>query len=389
MRVFLVVLDGVGIGALPDAGDYGDAGSHTLRHVGESTGGLRLPTLERLGLGRIEPLPGVRSVADARGAFGRLAEASKGKDSTTGHWELAGLVLERPFPTYPRGFPPELLDRWAERVQRGWMANVVGSGTEVIRRFGADHQRTGHFIVYTSADSVFQVAAHERTVPLEELYAACRIAREVLQGEHGVGRVIARPFEGDGTEYRRVNAHRRDFSLPPPEATLLDRLREAGERVITVGKVDDLFAGRGVTDAIHTTGNAEGEAVLLDLARREGKGLVFANLVDFDQLFGHRNDPAGFAGALEQFDHHLDDMLARLRPDEFLALTADHGNDPTTPSTDHSREYVPLLVAGPRVRGGADLGTRSTFADVGATLAEFFGVRACSRGTSFLREIRA
>jgi phosphopentomutase len=389
VRVFLIVLDGVGIGALPDAGDYGDAGSHTLRHVGEATGGLRLPTLERLGLGRIEPLPGVRAVADARGAFGRLAEASKGKDSTTGHWELAGLVVERAFPTYPHGFPAELLDRFSERVERGWMGNVVGSGTDVIRRFGAEHRRDGRLIVYTSADSVFQIAAHEGTVPLEALYAACRTAREMLQGEHAVGRVIARPFEGDAPEFRRVNAHRRDFSLPPFAPTLLDRLREAGERVITVGKVDDLFAGRGVSDAIHTQSNAEGEAVLLDLARKEGSGLVFANLVDFDQLYGHRNDPAGFAGALEQFDHRLDELLTRLRHDEFVVVTADHGNDPTTASTDHSREHVPLVVAGPRVAAGRDLGTRSTFADVGATLAEVFGVRGSGRGTSFLREIRA
>ncbi|HEY6867350.1 MAG TPA: phosphopentomutase [Candidatus Eisenbacteria bacterium] len=387
MRAFLVVLDGVGIGALPDAADYGDQGSHTLLHVAEAVGGLSLPRLERLGLGRLCPLPGVRAVGDPEGARGRLAEASPGKDSTTGHWELAGLVLERPFPTYPRGFPEPLLERWSERTGRGWIGNVAASGTEIIQRLGEEHRRTGRLIVYTSADSVFQVAAHEATVPLEELYAACRAARELLTGEHAVGRVIARPFAGSPGDYRRT-VNRRDFSLAPPAETLLDRMVRAGRRVVTVGKVDDLFAGRGVTEAIHTAGNAEGEAVLSDLARRSGEGLVFANLVDFDQQYGHRNDPVGFARALEQFDERLGEIEARLRSDEILLVTADHGNDPTTPSTDHSREYTPLLTAGPRVRRGADLGTRATFADVAATLAEMFGLARLAAGRSFLAEVR-
>jgi phosphopentomutase len=388
MRAFLIVLDGVGMGALPDAADYGDQGSHTLLHVAESVGGLRLPRLQSLGLGRLLDLPGVRAVGDPRGARGRLAERSKGKDSTSGHWELAGLQLARAFPTYPNGFPAPLLDRWSERAGRGWMANVVGSGTEIIQRFGAEHQRTGKLIVYTSADSVFQVAAHEQTVPLEELYAACRAARELLEGEHAVGRVIARPFVGAAGDFRRTT-NRRDFSLPPPGPTLLDRLVERGRRVVTVGKVDDLFAGRGVSESIHTKSNAEGEDVLAGLARRGGEGLVFANLVDFDQQYGHRNDPAGFARALEQFDERLEEILGHLRNDEMCLITADHGNDPTTPSTDHSREYTPLLVAGPRVRSGADLGTRDTFADVGATLAEMFEVTRLSAGRSFLREVSA
>jgi len=387
MRVFLIVLDGVGIGALPDAEAYGDAGSDTLRHVAEAAGGLRLPVLERLGLGRLLELPGVRAIRDPRAARGRLAERSPGKDSTTGHWELAGLVLERAFPTYPHGFPRELLDAWAERVGRGWIGNVAASGTEIIQRLGAEHQRTGHFIVYTSADSVFQVAAHERTVPLEELYEACRAARERLTGAHAVGRVIARPFEGAPGDYRRTS-RRRDFSLPPPGPTLLDRLTAAGHAVLTIGKVDELFAGRGVTEAIHTAGNAEGEEVLLELARKGGEGLVFANLVDFDTLYGHRNDAPGFGRALEQFDERLGELLSLLRPDELLIITADHGNDPTTASTDHAREYTPLLVAGPRVRPGADLGTRDTFADVAATLSQLFGVPGGGAGTSFLAEIR-
>jgi phosphopentomutase len=388
VRVFLIVLDGVGMGALPDAADYGDVGSNTLLHVAQAAGGLRLPQLERLGLGRLLALPGVRAVVDPRGAIARLASRSKGKDSTTGHWELAGLVLERPFPTYPQGFPERLLDRWAERIGRGWMANVVGSGTEVIQRFGEEHERTGRLIVYTSADSVFQVAAHEGTVQLEELYQACRDARALLTDEHAVGRVIARPFTGEPGHYART-ANRRDFSLAPPAATLLDRLVEKGEAVLTVGKVDDLFAGRGVTEAFHTRNNAEGLEILAGLARNPGHGLVFANLVDFDQQYGHRNDPLGFARALEAFDERIEEVLAHLRSDEMCLITADHGNDPTTPSTDHSREYVPLLTSGPRVRAGVELGTRATFADVAATLAEAFGVTRPPSGTGFLREIRA
>jgi len=388
VRIFLVVLDGVGMGEMPDAGDYGDRGSHTLRHVAEHAGGLRLPNLESLGLGSLLELPGVRRLAEPLGAHGRLAERSPGKDSTTGHWEMMGIVLERAFPTYPHGFPPELLERWCERVGRGWLANTTASGTEIIARLGEEHQRSGRYIVYTSADSVFQVAAHEQTVPLEELYAACRTARGMLTGEHAVGRVIARPFAGAPGAYART-ANRRDFSLEPFEPTVMDRLVERGKPVITVGKVDDLFAGRGVTDAIHTKTNAEGEQVLLDLARRTGEGLVFANLVEFDTQYGHRNDPAGFARALQQFDETLGRLLPAMRDDEMVWVTADHGNDPTTPSTDHSREYTPLLVAGPRVRRGADLGTRDTFADLGATVAEVFSVTAPRSGTSFLKELKA
>jgi phosphopentomutase len=388
VRVFLVILDGVGIGALPDAGRYGDAGANTLLHVAEHAGGLKLPVLEAQGLGNLLPLPGVRPTLTPRGARARLTERSAGKDSTTGHWELMGLELDRPFPTYPHGFPRGLLERWSERVERGWIGNVAASGTEIIARLGDEHQRTGKFIVYTSADSVFQVAAHERTVPIEKLYDACRAARELLTGEHAVGRVIARPFEGEPGDYRRTS-RRRDFSLPPHAPTVLDSMIAAGRRVVTVGKVDDLFAGRGVSDAIHTTGNPEGEAVLLDLAKRVGEGLVFANLVDFDTQYGHRNDPAGFARSLERFDATFGELNARLRGDEMAWVTADHGNDPTTPGTDHTREYTPLLVAGPRVRDGADLGTRETFADVGATLADLFSVTPPRAGRSFLPELRA
>jgi phosphopentomutase len=301
---------------------------------------------------------------------------------------MAGLVSARPFPTYPKGFPIGLLERFAREVGRGWLGNEAASGTEIIARLGEEHQRTGRFIVYTSADSVFQIAAHEETVPLTELYAACGKARALLTGEHAVGRVIARPFAGPRGTYRRT-ANRRDFSLLPPDATLLDRLIERGHPVMTIGKVDELFAGRGVTEAVHTRDNAEGESLLCELARRGGEGLVFANLVDFDQQYGHRNDPAGFARALEQFDGRAAELIGSLRSDEMCLITADHGNDPTTPSTDHSREHVPLMVAGPRVRAGADLGTRETFADVAATVAEMFGVARPAAGTSFLREVRA
>jgi phosphopentomutase len=388
VRVFLIVLDGVGMGALPDADRYGDAGANTLLHVAEHAGRLVLPTLEAHGLGNLLPMPGVQPSLAPRGARARLAEKSAGKDSTTGHWEMMGLTLEQPFPTYPHGFPVELLERWSERVQRGWIGNVAASGTEIIARLGLEHQETGRFIVYTSADSVFQVAAHEQTVPIEQLYAACRAAREMLSGPHAVGRVIARPFAGEPGNYRRTS-RRRDFSLVPPSATVLDRLVEAGRRVITVGKVDDLFAGRGVSDAIHTTSNEEGETVLLDLVKRSGEGFVFANLVDFDTQYGHRNDPAGFATALEHFDAVFARFIDRLRGDEMAWVTADHGNDPTTPGTDHTREYTPLIVAGPRVRDGVDLGTRATFADLGATLAELFSVTPPRAGRSFLAELKA
>ena len=387
MRVFLIILDGVGIGELPDAAEYGDRGANTLLHVAEFVGKLRVPVMESLGLGNLLPMPGVAPMLAPLGARARLTEMSAGKDSTTGHWEMMGLALDSALPTYPDGFPRDFLDAWSERVERGWIGNVAASGTEIIERLGERHQDSGDFIVYTSADSVFQVAAHESTVHIDQLYEACRVAREMLVGRLAVGRVIARPFEGTPGHYRRT-ARRRDFSLEPHAPTLMDTMVQAGRRVVTVGKVDDLFAGRGVSDAIHTQDNGEGEAVLLDLAKRSGEGLVFANLVDFDTQYGHRNDPAGFARALETFDATLGELRSRLRGDEMVWITADHGNDPTTPGTDHTREYTPLLLAGPRVAAGADLGTRSTFADVAATLAEIFSVTAPRVGKSFLKEIR-
>ena len=385
-RAVVIVLDGVGVGAAPDAATYGDAGSDTLGNLARAVGGLDLPNLERLGLGRIKPLEGLTASVSVVGAWGRMRPASAGKDSTTGHWEICGIHLAKAFPTYPAGFPREVIDEFSHRVGRGVIGNVVASGTEVIERFGVEHVRTGKLIVYTSADSVFQVAAHEGVVPLEELYQACAIAREILAAPHDVSRVIARPFVGDEGRFVRT-MHRRDFSIAPPSETLLDTLATAGIPRRGVGKVDDLFAGRSI-EAEHTSDNAAGLEAIHRALREMPSGFLFANLVDFDQLWGHRNDTSGFHEALRAFDRALPTLLSALREDDLLFLTADHGNDPTTPSTDHSREIVPLLVAGPRVHP-TDLGERSTFADLGATVGEWFGVDFRGRGSSFLSELLA
>lgn len=385
-RAALVVLDGVGIGAAHDAAAYGDEGSDTLGHLADAVGGFDLPNLEALGLGTLAPLRGMRADVAARGARTTLQPVSAGKDSTTGHWELCGVVLERPFPIYPGGFPPDVIDAFARLTGRRVLGNVVGSGTDVIARFGDEQVRTGGLIVYTSADSVFQVAAHEGVVPLPELYAACEAARGMLRAPHDVSRVIARPFDGTSGGYRRT-ANRRDYAIPPAGETLLDALAAAGLARAGVGKVDDLFAGRAIS-ATHTAGNAEGIDRIRAWLAGDESGFLFANLVDFDQLFGHRNDVAGFYGALRQFDRALPSLVSALREDDLLLITADHGNDPTTPSTDHARERVPVLIAGPRVRP-VQLAERSTFADVGATVAAWFGLSWRGRGTSFLAEVVA
>ena len=385
-RAAIVVLDGVGAGAAPDAAAYGDVGSDTLGNVARAVGGLSLPALERLGLGNAIPVQGVAPRADARGAWGLMLPRSAGKDSTTGHWEIAGLHLERPFPTYPGGFPPEVVAEFARRTGRPVIANVVGSGTAVIDEWGDEHRRTGGWIVYTSADSVFQVAAHERVVPLAELYAACEEARRMLAPPHDVSRVIARPFEGEAGAFRRT-AHRRDFSLAPPGETLLDALASAGVPRRGVGKVDDLFAGRAIASR-HTASNAEGMDAIAEWLAGGESGLLLANLVDFDQLYGHRNDAPGFARALAEFDARLPHLLSLLREDDLLFMTADHGNDPTTASSDHARECVPLLAAGAAVRP-RDLGRRPTFSDLGATVGEWLGVGFRGRGTSFLAALTA
>ena len=379
-RALILVLDGVGIGAAPDAQAYGDEGSDTLGNIARAVGGLTLPNLQRAGLGNIAPLAGCPPTDTPTAAWGLLEPRSAGKDSTTGHWELAGVVLDAPFPTYPRGFPAEIIAEFERRTGRSVIGNVVGSGTQVTADFGAEHERTGAWIVYTSADSVFQVAAHEQTIPLEELYAGCEAARALLVVPDDVSRVIARPFVGTPGAYERT-PNRRDFSIAPPADTLLDALAAAGVPRHGVGKVDDLFAGRGIR-SVHTTGNPEGIARIRDWLA-SGSGFLFANLVDFDQLYGHRNDVAGFHGALRDFDAALPGLLELLRDDDVLFITADHGNDPTTASTDHARECVPLLAFGRAVRPGP-VGRRAGFGDVGATVAEWLGVPFPGRGTSFL-----
>jgi phosphopentomutase len=382
-RVALVVLDGMGIGAAPDAAAYGDAGSDTLGNVAHAVGGLELPYLEALGLGCCRPLHGMRCDRPLA-AHGVALPSSEGKDSTTGHWELCGLLLERPFPTYPQGFPAAVIEAFAIATGRGVIGNVTASGTAIIEQLGPEHMERGDWIVYTSADSVFQVAAHESVVPLEELYAACRAARdEVLVGGHAVSRVIARPFVGQPGAFRRT-PHRRDFSLAPPAGGLLDRLAEADVARIGVGKVDDLFAGRSITSR-HTSSNAEALLLVEEALSGLERGLVFANAIEFDQEWGHRNDVAGFYRGLVELDRALPALVAALKEWDLLILTADHGNDPTTASTDHSREQVPILVVGPGVRP-VPLGTRATFADVGATIAEYFAV-GLEAGTSFLAEV--
>lgn len=380
-----IVLDGVGVGAQPDAAAYGDAGSDTLGHVCAAERPA-LPNLARLGLGRIADLDGVPPVETPAASFGRMTEVSAGKDSTTGHWELAGIRLDAPFPTYPDGFPPEVVARFLEATgERGVLANKPASGTDVIAEFGPEHARTGFPIVYTSADSVFQIAAHTGVIPLERLYALCRIAREeVCVGAHAVGRVIARPFTGEPGAYERISAKRKDFSLKPPATTLQEALQAAGVRTVAVGKIGDLFGDVGFDEIRKTTSNAEGIAQTIEAIRvADARTFVWTNLVDFDQLFGHRNDAAGFARALEEFDRALPEIEAALPEGARLLLTADHGNDPCFPGTDHTREHVPVLLLTKSASGGRDLGLRASFTDHAATVADHFGV-ACDVGESFL-----
>jgi phosphopentomutase len=383
-RAIVIVLDSAGIGELPDASAYGDEGSNTIGNVARRVH-LKLPTLRAFGLDRLVSLGGTPAEAPTA-ATGRMAEASAGKDSVTGHWEMMGLVLERPFPVFPHGFPAEIIGDFSRLTGRGVLGNKAASGTQIIDELGAEHVRTGSLIVYTSADSVFQIAAHEAVVPVPELYRACEIAYQLVGEGLGVGRVIARPFVGPSGRFTRTS-NRRDYSLPPSGETLLDRVKAAGLPVVAIGKIGELFAGRGITRAIHTASDEQG----MDHVEREmddvDRGLILANLVDLDTLYGHRNDVEGYARSLERFDARLRTLLPRLREQDLLIITADHGNDPTTASTDHAREYVPLLAAGEHVRAGADLGTRRMFADLGQTLAELFGVGQLAHGTSFLTEI--
>lgn len=386
-RVFLIVLDSLGIGALPDAAEFGDTGSNTLRAVAGAQG-FSAPNLRQLGLFNIEGAPEGLSAPQPSGNFARMAERSRGKDTTTGHWEIAGVISPKAMPTFPQGFPQEVIRAFEQRTGRGVLCNRPYSGTQVIADYGQEHLDTGKLIVYTSADSVFQIAAHESLVPPEELYRYCRMAREILQGPYAVGRVIARPFTGQAPHFTRT-PRRHDFSLLPPKDTLLDLLCAAGREVIAVGKIKDIFGGRGVTRALPTAGNAEGIARTLELTRAPFYGLCFVNLVDFDMLYGHRNDVQGYARALQTFDQALPAIMEGMEHEDILMITADHGCDPSTPSTDHSREYTPLLAWGPALKGGVDLGTRASFADIAQTVLQALDVKGDSlAGTSFLDEMK-
>ncbi|NLI93571.1 MAG: phosphopentomutase [Peptococcaceae bacterium] len=386
-RVILLIMDSVGIGAMPDAKDYGDEGSNTLSNISKELGGINIPNLKKLGIGNIIDIPFLSPENTPSACYGKMAEKSKGKDTTTGHWEQMGLITEQPFPTFPEGFPAEFIRDFEKRIGREVLGNTVASGTEIIQRLGPEHVRTGKPIVYTSADSVFQIAAHEEVIPLDELMNICRVAREMLVGELNVSRVIARPFVGtEGNFQRTTNRH--DFSIVPPHATLLDHIIEGNQKVLAVGKINDIFAGRGISETVSTKGNMDGVEKTIQFLQRDDPGLIFTNLVDFDMVYGHRNNVKGYALALEELDARIPSVMEALKDDDILVISADHGCDPTTSSTDHSREYVPLLVYGKKIKRGVNLGTRSTFADVGATIAEILSVKPLLQGKSFFSEIK-
>lgn len=385
-RVFLIVLDSFGIGELPDAALFSDEGSNTLASIVKSDKYFT-PNMEKLGLFNIDGVDCREGVQHPQGAFARLAERSMGKDTTIGHWEIAGLVSPKALPTYPNGFPDDVIEEFKRRTGRGVLCNRPYSGTELLHDYGEQHMKTGDLLVYTSADSVFQIAAHEDIVPVKQLYEYCQIARDMLKGEHGVGRVIARPFEGTNKDNFKRTTNRHDFSLLPPAPTVLDRICEAGQQVIGVGKIYDIFAGQGVSRQIKSKGNDDGMRITLGLADEDFEGLAFINLVDFDMIYGHRNNIDGYAQAATDFDVQLGQLMPLLRDDDLLIITADHGCDPGTPSTDHSREHVPMLAWAKNIKSGVDLKTRDSFADIAATVAEYLGVHAPAAGKSFLGEI--
>ncbi len=383
-RAVIIVLDSAGIGEMPDAEAYGDRGANTLGNISAAIKGFSLPNLARMGLGNIAPLKGVPPSPDPSGAFGKAAELSRGKDTTVGHWEIAGVVSEQPFPVYPDGFPRDLVKAFEKKIGRKTLGNYAASGTEIIKDLGEEHVKTGFPIIYTSADSVFQIAAHEEVVPLEELYAFCRQARELLQGEHGVARVIARPFIGKPGAFERT-AHRHDFSLAPPADTVLDLVVRRGLKTYGVGKIHDIFAGKGVSETISIEDNQDGVDRTLQAMGLDGYSLIFTNLVDFDMKYGHRRDVEAYGRALEEFDGRIPEILSALRPEDILFITADHGCDPTFPGhTDHTREYIPILAGGPPVKPGVDLGTRESFADIAQTICEYLGLPEVGYGKSFL-----
>ncbi len=386
-RAILIVLDSVGIGAAPDSCQYGDEESNTMKHTACAVGGLNVPNMQALGLGNLEDLEGVTPDTTARGAYGKMREQSQGKDTTTGHWEMMGIILDQAFPTYPEGFPVNLIHELEQRIGRKTLGNIVASGTEIIESLGQEHLDTGYPIVYTSADSVLQIAAHEEVIPLTELYHMCEIARELMTGEHGVGRVIARPFVGEAGNFKRT-PHRHDYSLLPGR-NILDCIIESGRKVIGVGKIKDIFAGRGISATTPIESNQDGIEKIRKIMGDDFEGLLFANLIDFDQLYGHRNDAKGYAEALEEFDRELPGIMQAMLPEDILFISADHGCDPTTSSTDHSRELVPLLVYGQNIKPGIDLGVRQSFADLGKTIAEILEVETVDLpGQSFYSLIK-
>ncbi len=386
-RFIVIVLDSVGIGELPDAAEFGDVGSHTLGNMARVVGGLKLPNMEAMGLGNIAILEGVVPQVKPSAIYGKMSEVSAGKDTTTGHWELAGLQLKRPFPLYPQGFPREVMEPFEAKIGRGTLGNYPASGTVIIEELGEEHLRTGKPIIYTSGDSVFQIAAHEEVVPLEQLYEMCHIAREILRGEHEVSRVIARPFVGQPGKFERT-PNRHDYSVVPPQPTLLDNLKTAGMMVYAVGKINDIFTGQGITEYVYTSDNLDGiDKTIAAIKEKRDKGLIFTNLVDFDAKFGHRNNPQGYADSLVEFDQRIPEIVDALADDDILVITADHGNDPTTPSTDHSREYVPILITGKQVWKGVNLGVRESFADLAATIADVLNVPLPATGKSFKTKI--
>lgn len=386
-RVIWIVLDSVGMGEMPDAASFGDAGVNTIAHVSEKLGGLRLPNMTRLGYGNIDGMKGVERAEAPVGCYGRLAELSAGKDTTVGHWEMTGIVSDKPFPTYPDGFPKEIMEEFLKRTgEKDFLGNYPASGTEIIRELGEEHMRTGFPIIYTSADSVFQIAAHVDVIPLQRLYELCRIAREILVGEHSVARVIARPFNGAPGSFVRT-PDRRDYSLKPAEDNLLGKMIESGLPVYAVGKIEDIFAGCGISEAIHTRDNMDGMDVTMRLMDEKESGLIFTNLVEFDSKWGHRNDYAGYGKGLEEFDVRLGELLPKMRDADMLILTADHGCDPTTPGTDHTREYVPLVLYGKQLKRNVNLGTGKTFANIGQTVAQVFGLEPLRAGESVLSSV--
>ncbi|MDK2835411.1 MAG: phosphopentomutase [Thermosediminibacterales bacterium] len=379
-RIILIVMDSVGIGELPDAANYNDVGSNTLGNVAKAVGGLNMPNFKSLGLGNISVIKGVNPVKKPKAAYGKMAEISAGKDTTTGHWEMMGLISKDPFPTYPNGFPEDLINKFEKKIGRKTLGNKVASGTVIINELGQEHIKTGYPIIYTSADSVFQIAAHEDIIPVEELYQICKTAREMLKGPHAVARVIARPFVGEPGNFVRTD-RRKDFSLEPHEKTVLDYAKEKGYRVVGVGKINDIFAGRGLTDAVHTDGNNDGIDKTLSFLQKDFEGIIFTNLVDFDMLYGHRNDPLGYAKALEELDKRIMEVIHNLKDSDLLIITADHGCDPTTESTDHSREYTPLLIYNHEIKA-VNLGIRETFADIGATICDLLDLGHLAIGSS-------